>query len=62
VVDIPVGDYPIENDQLHQHKDDMKAPLPPLGPYNRDASSGDNPEVDAIAQGDEQREKATGER
>jgi hypothetical protein len=39
-----------------QHVRDVKkneAPLQPLGPYNRDADSGDNPDVDDITAGDE---------
>jgi hypothetical protein len=57
-----------ENDHLHAEKTMIKSQ--PLGPYNRDAASGDNPEVDDIADGNEAQtrdmmkhtEKAEGDR
>jgi hypothetical protein len=50
--DIPAGDYPTENDQVHRHKGDLgDALLQPIGPYSRDKQSGENPEVDDTPQG-----------
>jgi hypothetical protein len=49
-----------QNEQSQKEGPAAYAPLQPLGPYNRDPASGDNPEVDGIAPGDEaqrQREK-----
>ena len=52
-----------ENDYIHAHKDDLKIPLQPVGPYHRDEQSGENPEVDDINNGEEAqalREKRSG--
>jgi len=38
-----------ENERLHAEKDQI--PKQPIGPYTRDPQSGENPEVDNIAQG-----------
>jgi hypothetical protein len=49
-----------ESDHLHAEKEKIKPQ--PLGPYNRDDATGDNPEVDDITEGDEaqsQREKTS---
>ena len=58
-----------ENEHLHRVKDEI--PKQPLGPYNRDARNGENPEVDDITDGSEankqrdkmqRQEKAEGDR
>jgi hypothetical protein len=44
--DVAAGEYESGSDRLHAEKDKIRKQ--PLGPYNRDARSGDNPEVDQL--------------
>jgi hypothetical protein len=60
VVEGGEADQRAQNEQSQKEGPVAYAPLQPLGPYNRDAASKDNPEVDDITPGDEaqrQREK-----